>query len=180
MSDHAQTRPVRNIQNGSKGHLMLAILGRGSKESDRVVEVHSQRQEILVADAPRDVAAEAGMSVGNLQVAASNAPNRAGDLATQRYLYSAVERTASGKEHGVTSHQRIDPWESCAIVSSGRTGVGRQTKHGSRKSSQELCSRIQTMAGEVSNAGARYSRQIAVHRGLGTGAGAARGNTSGA
>src|ERR1700730_9190311 len=106
MSDHAQTRPVRNVQNGSKGHLMLAILGRGSKESDRVVEVHSQRQEILVADAPRDVAAEAGMSVGNLKVAASNSAHRASDLAAQRDLHSTVQRAAGGKKHGIASHQR--------------------------------------------------------------------------
>src|SRR5689334_4915477 len=118
------------------------------------------------------------MSIGDLEVAASYTTDRAGDLAAQRDLHPAVQGAARGKEHGVTSHQGIDSGKGCAIVGGRRTGIGRETKHGSRKSTQVLPARVETVGGEVADACARYGRQIAVDRGLRAGPGTGSGSAS--
>ena len=81
MRNHAQPSPVANIQEGRKRKLVFAVLRRRAEKSDRVIEVSRQRQHILVAKASRDIAPEAGMTIGDLQAAVSNAQQWAGDLA---------------------------------------------------------------------------------------------------
>src|SRR4029077_17838854 len=80
MCDQAQPGPVANIQEGREGKLVFAVLRRRTEKSNRVIEVSRKRQQILVAEASRDIVAEAGMSIGDLETAVSNAAQRAGDL----------------------------------------------------------------------------------------------------
>ena len=120
------------------------------------------------------------MGVGNLQAAAANSAQWGRDLAAQRDLHSAVKRPACGKEHGVASHQRIDSRKSGSIVGRRRTSIRRQAKHGSWQASEILPTRIQSVARKVGDGGPGHSREITIHRGLGTCTGAGGRKTPGA
>src|SRR5690348_6367209 len=119
-----------------------------------MVKIRSKRQQILPC---RNIAVEARMRVRQLQVRASGAAKRAGNLAAHGELESAIARATSGKESDYSASGGIHAAKSCPRLWC-------KTKQRRRVSTKKLRARIEAVGGKIHNARAGNSGQIAGHR----------------